>query len=141
MRQPHNFDDVLTPQTLYSVNLDTQRLYEASDALDACYMASWQLPFGSAHGKATTGLAPASRRQLCRAHPVSCQRADHSDEMATVASCLDAGLVLRLLIALANPGCSLSSAKRGSPVALTRYLGSRSTAILKAFKASSGVLM
>ena len=25
--------------------------YEASDALDACYVASWHSPFGLAHGK------------------------------------------------------------------------------------------
>jgi len=29
-------------------------LYETFDALDACYAASWQLPFGGAHGEATT---------------------------------------------------------------------------------------
>ena len=34
---------LLPPQDLYGVTLDAQCLYESLDALDACYVASWQL--------------------------------------------------------------------------------------------------
>jgi hypothetical protein len=35
---------LLTPQNFYSINFDAQCSYETFAALDACYVASWQLP-------------------------------------------------------------------------------------------------